>query len=271
MFLRKYIISDLETVPFENAIKVTSFELARGLFWELHWQQWALHNAKTVILFFNWVYIITFGPIIATTAILLYIKDRPKYFYYRNVVLLSFVFALVLFVFFPLAPPRFLPEYGFVDTIQKYGPSWWIGHSWYGSRDTTIYYNVFAAMPSLHFGWTVLFGVLFFRTKYLWLKVCGVIYPVMTFFAITLTGNHYILDAAGGAAVILASYLLYETLRRQKVHISQRWHTVSSYLSRAAIQCLAALHSWKGQAKSRLGTIRQRLMSRPSGLKRRMG
>ena len=53
-------------------------------------------------------------------------------------------------------------------------------------------------MPSLHFSWAVMFGIIFLRTNNNLLKVFGVIYPTMTLFAITITGNHFLMDAIGG-------------------------------------------------------------------------
>ena len=211
----KFGIPNVEAVAYENAFRVISFELAMGLFWEQRWQIWAIENFKVVVIFLNWVYTLGYWPIIFTTAIILYLKDRPRYVYYRNIVLCSFVLSLIVFSTLPLAPPRFLPEYGFVNTIELFGPSI------YGSRDMAPYYNLFAAMPSLHIGWTLLLGVLFLRTKYIWLKAFGIIYPTLTFFAITITGNHYIIDALGGAAVVLAAYLLYERFLHLKLPFPQ--------------------------------------------------
>ncbi len=101
-----------------------------------------------------------------------------------------------------------MPEYRFINAIVKYGPTW------YASRDAAIYYNAFAAMPSLHIGWTVLFGIMFYRTGKLPLRVLGMLYPTLTFFAITMTGNHYVIDAVAGGVLMLSSFLLYEALRR---------------------------------------------------------
>ena len=230
MFVRKFMIPNIEPGAFENAVKLASFEFATGLLWEPVWQGWAIEHSKALVIILNWVYIVTFFPVIAITAFWVYIKDRPKYFYYRNVILLSFLIALLLFALFPLAPPRFMPEHGFIDSIQRFGPSW------YGGSDmaSAIYYNEYAAMPSLHFGWTVLFGVLFFRMGPIWLKVLGVIYPTMTFFAITLTGNHFILDAVGGAAVALASFLGYEGFLRLRPYYRPSLAFAKSSMGRAA-------------------------------------
>ncbi|MCE2465722.1 MAG: phosphatase PAP2 family protein [Dehalococcoidia bacterium] len=208
MFIRKYLIPNIELTAFENAARVVTIEGALGLLWELEWQSWAIKSAKAVVIILNWAYIVTFWPIIIATGVILYIFSHDRYIYYRNIILISFVLALILYAAFPLAPPRYLGDLGFIDTIQRFGPTW------YGSREMQVYYNAFAAMPSLHFAWTVLFGVMFLRTKNPWIRPFGVIYPTVTFFAITITGNHYILDAIGGGAVIAASFGVYAYARR---------------------------------------------------------
>ncbi len=212
MFVRRVMLPSVEVEALANAIRVVSFESAVGFLWEPVLQEAAIKSSKSLVIALNWAYILTFLPMILTTAVIVYSRDRPRYYYYRNLVLLSFIFALIVYAAFPLAPPRFVPHYGFVDAIQRFGPTW------YGSREVDFYYNAFAAMPSLHFGWTVLFGILFFRTKTnrRWLKLLGVAYPTVTFFAIIITGNHFIVDAMGGGAIILASYLLYEGFGRWK-------------------------------------------------------
>ena len=203
MYSRALIFSDFQSTALANARRVIEFEKSAGFFWEPGWQSWAIESAKSVVIFFNWAYIVTFFPIVLTASVVLYFTNRERYRYYRNVVLLSFLIALVGFMLFPLAPPRMIAEH-FVDTINIFGPSG------YASRELTNYYNAYAAMPSLHFGWTVMFGIIFIRTNHKLIKIFGVIYPTMTLFAITITGNHYITDAIGGGLLILASFLAME-------------------------------------------------------------
>ena len=254
MFVRKYLILNIEPVSFANAFKVLSFESAGGFLWEPRWQAWVIENSKALAIFSNWAYIITFWPIICITALILYIRDRPKYVYFRNIFLLTYVFALLVFALFPLAPPRFLPEYGFVDTIQRFGPSW------YGGREMATYYNAYAAMPSLHFGWTVFFGVLFFTMKSKWVKLFGILYPTLTFFAITLTGNHYIIDAVGGAAVIVATFLLYMFLVRLKIHSRIPVASVKPHAVRAASSLQYILIRGKVRATGALTSMKPNLV-----------
>ena len=203
MYTRALVISDFQSTALENARRIIDFERSVGIFWEPGWQSWAIDSARELVIFFNWAYIITFWPIIAVVGVILYITNRTRYKYYRNIVLLSFTIALVGFMIFPLAPPRMIAEH-FVDTIKAFGPSG------YASREFANYYNAYAAMPSLHFSWTVMFGVLFLSTPNKWIKVFGVIYPTMTLLAITITGNHYIMDAVGGGLLVLAAFLTME-------------------------------------------------------------
>ena len=122
---------------------------------------------------------------------------------------------------FPLAPPLRQPAY-FVDTIQTYGPSF------YGSPQMAVYYNTLAAMPSLHFSWTVILGVLLFRTLKGWRRAAGILYPVVTFFAITITGNHYILDAVAGGGLAGVSLGLMGLANRRR----RLWPGIGSSLGR---------------------------------------
>ena len=256
MMARRFLIADIEAEAFANGLRVVNFEAATGLLLEARWQGWVLEHSKAMVIMFNWIYIATFIPVLAITALMVYLKDRGRYFYYRNVWLVSFVLALLVFVLFPLAPPRFLPEYGYVDAIQTFGPTW------YGGSDMAraVYYNVYAAMPSLHFGWTLLFGVLFFRMGPLPLKVWGVLYPTMTFFAITITGNHYIMDAVGGLAVAVASYASYEALLRVKPRVETPLRIAAVGMARAVSNAWTSA----GHLRTRALALRSRTATRSS-------
>ena len=146
-------------------------------------------------------------PIAIPTAIIVYVTNRERYRFYRNVVIITMAVAVLVFALFPLAPPRLLPE-TFVDTLDVFGPAF------YTSRDDASYFNEFAAMPSVHYSWTLVFGVLFFTSGPRWLKIAGVAYPTLTLLAITVTGNHYIMDAVGGALLMLVAFGVAHALRR---------------------------------------------------------
>jgi hypothetical protein len=202
LLTRGLVFSDLDAKGLENAGRVISLEKSMGIFWEPGWQSWTLDNAKWIATFLNWVYIVTYWPVIMAMGLVLYTTDRPRYHYVRSVVLTTLVFALLVFMLFPVASPFNMTEY-FVNTIQELGPSI------YGGPEMGTFYNASAAMPSLHFSWTVILGAVIVRSFGGWIRFLGMMYPVLTFFAITITGNHFIVDAmAGGALSVFAVGLM---------------------------------------------------------------
>ena len=223
---RGLLFSDLAGKGVQNAAHVISAEKWAGFFWEPGWQTWILENVDGLALFFNWVYIFTYWPIIVVVGLALYILNRARYYYYRTVVVINLVFALVIFMLFPVTSPFNFTDH-FVNTIQTLGPSF------YGSSEMASYYNTNAAMPSLHFSWTVILGVLFLRTFKGWFKLLGVVYPVMTLFAITLTGNHFILDAVAGGVLAAAAFGVMELgFRRGLLRRERAWAAIQSVLDR---------------------------------------
>lgn len=218
MLVRRLISADIQGVAFLHADRIVALEKNLGIFWEPALQRWAIDTSESLVMFFNWAYILAFYPIIVTASVILYRRSRPRYRYYRNVVLLSFVFALAAFALFPLAPPRMLAG-EFVDTIATFGPAF------YSSATAAGYYNAFAAMPSLHFGWSVLFGAIFFRSGNRVLRIFAFMYPAMMLITIVATGNHYILDAIAGGLVIIASFLTVHVagVIRRRVTPAQRF------------------------------------------------
>ena len=209
MFVRRVIVPGAHEIGVEHAEMVISFELSTGLFLESQLQDMASTVGKPLLVAFNYLYIFTYFPVLLTSAIIFYVVDRERYRYYRGLVLLSFAAALVIFVALPLAPPRLIPNLGITDTIALYGPTW------YASREAMAYYNAYAAMPSLHFAWTVLFGFLFWNTGPRLLKVLAVLYPMAAFGGIIITGNHYIIDALGGASMMFVVYVIHRLLFRR--------------------------------------------------------
>ncbi len=206
---RGLVFSDTDQTALDNARRVVAAEGSLGIFWEPGWQSWALDNAVLLVRFLNWAYIITYWPIVLTLVLVVFIIDRPLYYYYRTVVMINLAFALVVFMVFPVASPFDIRP--IVDTIQEYGPTF------YGSPEMAAYYNTNAAMPSLHFSWTVILGALFVRWLKGWLKLFGLAYPVMTFFAITITGNHFILDALAGGILAGVAFAVMELGVRRRL------------------------------------------------------
>ena len=183
-----------EAQALANADRVIALEQSLGLFHEAALQSWFMANAQSLVTFLNWVYVITYWPVILAVALVLYVCRPATYCRYRNLMAVHLLLALTLFLWFPLAPPF---KTGLMaDTIQQFGPSF------YGSEAMAVLYNTNAAMPSLHFSWTCILAWLCLKELRGWYRYLGVGYPLLTLAAILVTGNHYLLDALAGAALI---------------------------------------------------------------------
>ena len=206
---RGLVHDDTRAVGLVNGERVVSLQRDLGFLWEPDWQSWALENVQGLVVTMNWIYIITYWPVIFVAALVLFLKSRSDYNFYRSVVFVNLAGALFTFMMFPVASPFAISSVELVDSIQELGPRF------YGSEGMAAYYNISAAMPSLHFSWTVILGVLFWRSFPGVFRILGLVYPVLTFFSITLTGNHFILDVlAGGTMVVLSFGVVWVVKRR---------------------------------------------------------
>lgn len=203
----------------QNANNIVQLEKTLGIFIELNVQHWFLQNSILVKLV-NDVYSYLFYPVIIVFAIWAYNRHKQQYMVARNIFLVSAFIGLFSFAFFPMAPPRLMSGLGFVDTLAKYDAI----H--YSPSIPHFLVNQYAAMPSFHFGWTLLVGAsTFLIAKSWWLKVLGALLPALMLISIIATGNHFILDALGGAVTIaLACGLVFAfsaVVHRRKVKQDQ--------------------------------------------------
>ncbi|HEX6577050.1 MAG TPA: phosphatase PAP2 family protein, partial [Jiangellaceae bacterium] len=131
------------------------------------------------------------------TLVWVLLRRPAAYPRFRNAILASGALSLVLFAFYPLAPPRFMPQYGFVDTIAQHATS-------YRTLNTPALVNEYAAMPSLHFGWILLVGIAWITlARHASIRALGVALPALMFASIVLTANHYIVDGIVAGVVIV--------------------------------------------------------------------
>lgn len=191
---------------FDNASRLIHIEQKLGIFHEAFLQQLILPKGW-VVDFFNYLYIWGHLPVIIAVALWLYSRHRDNYALFRNAFLISGLIALIGFSTVPLAPPRYMPEFGFTDTIIH-------AQSYYAFQNPKIV-NQYAAMPSLHFGWDMLVAIAIgFNTTKRWVRICAVFLPIVMLGGIVLTANHYFLDAAAGALVSMMGLALAYGLRR---------------------------------------------------------
>jgi len=132
----------------------------------------------------------------------LFLRRSHVYRGARTALVATTMFGLLGFYLYPTAPPRLLPQYGYVDTVIKF-------HTWGSLADPNIaeHSNQFAAMPSLHVAWATWCGIAIFRcARRRWVGVLGLLYPLGTLIVIVGTANHFLLDAVGGVGIVALGF-----------------------------------------------------------------
>ncbi|MGC0332273.1 hypothetical protein RKD23_005263 [Streptomyces sp. SAI-170] len=152
--------------------------------------------------FFDFYYT-SFHFVVPLTVLgVLYWRRPVDYRWARSSLGLTTLLALVGFWLYPLAPPRLMPTLGVIDTVHGVQD---FTQPDYGTL--TALTNQYAAMPSLHFGWSLWCGLaIAIVARRPWMKALGLLHPLFTVSAIVATGNHWVLDAVGGAAVVGAGF-----------------------------------------------------------------
>jgi hypothetical protein len=173
-----------------------------------HWANHAVVEVDWLRHFFDYYYE-SFHFVVPLAVLgVLYWRRPVDYRWARTSLGFATLLALVGFWLYPLAPPRLMPGLGIIDTVH--------GAQDFAKPDygtLTHLTNQYAAMPSLHFGWSLWCGlVIALLAPRWWMKALGLLHPLFTVSAIIATGNHWVLDAVGGAAVVVAglglSYVL---------------------------------------------------------------
>jgi PAP2 superfamily len=195
---------------FANARVLIDWQQALGINHEEVLQDWALHF-RPVVIAMNYFYGSMHFVVTGGVGIYLYRRWSDDYPLWRNTLGIATAVALVGFITWPLCPPRLLPEsYGFVDTLAKY-PTIWSFNSGAVSKIS----NQYAAMPSVHCAWALWCACAMVpRVRQSIAKAAFALYPVMTVIAIVLTGNHFVLDAAGGFAIFGLGYVIARSVTR---------------------------------------------------------
>ncbi|MGP3947376.1 bifunctional glycosyltransferase 87/phosphatase PAP2 family protein [Streptomyces sp. 7N604] len=138
----------------------------------------------------------------------MYLRRPVAYRWARTALAIATLLALIGFWLYPLAPPRLMPGLGYIDTAN--GPQD-LARPDFGPL--TELSNQYAAMPSLHVGWSLWCAVVcVLLAPKVWLKLLGVLYPILTTAVIVGTANHYLLDAVGGAVAVACGFGLQSVL-----------------------------------------------------------
>jgi len=187
-------------VAFAHARDLISLERGMHLFVEPSIQAWA-SGSHFVILLASWLYVNAQGPITIAALLYLYMRHNSSFYFVRNMFLIAMAIALIGYVVFPTAPPRFMPEWGFMDTVSDFTGV----HLTHTSVSNAVY-NPYAAVPSMHVAFALMVGWPLARlSKRRVVRVLWVLYPFLMAFVIVVTANHFIVDALLGALTAGAS------------------------------------------------------------------
>jgi hypothetical protein len=175
---------------------------------ELSLQHFVIHH-NALAEFSVWYYATVHEPALIAFLVWLYVRHRDQFPHWRNGLALVTLGCLVI-RFVRVAPPRFLPDLGYVDLAHK------LGASVYGADVATGVSDQFAAMPSIHVGWAavVSFGIIATSTsRWRWLFL---LHLIATVFVVVATGNHWWLDCIVAVLLLWGGLALDSAVRRRR-------------------------------------------------------
>lgn len=144
----------------------------------------------------------------------MFIRHRAQYRRWRNVIAV-FTGVSLLIQLIAVAPPRLLPQFGFVDTAARYHESAYthLGQGLAGQL---------SSMPSIHVGWAIAIAMAVISTsasRWRWLVLAQ---PILTVYAVVATANHFWLDCIAAAALVLLVFTAANWWGRRKLALGDK-------------------------------------------------
>jgi len=162
--------------------------------------QRALDSGVTSFLLSN-LYLAAQLIMLPGALIWLYRSSPEIYRKLRNTVAATWLISTPIFALYPVAPPR-LAGVGIRDTVSHQAGVTLTGHS-------TIFYNPYAAVPSLHVGLAFAIGLaIAAAATSCWVKALALCWGPLVTLAVLATGNHFLFDGATGLLVTALAYML---------------------------------------------------------------
>src|SRR3954463_10206056 len=203
--LARGMVYDQTIAAFTHARDIVQLERSTHVFIERSVQTWAvgtgfLDDAA------SWMYLNSHFVVTTCTLAFIYLFRNEHYYFVRNMFMVAMGLALVGYVLYPTAPPRMLPELGFVDSVSDF-----TGVS--SDSDVNALFNPYAAVPSMHVGFALMLAVPMIRmARHRWTKVLWAFYAPVVACVVVVTATHWIFDAATGALVAAVSAVAAQTV-----------------------------------------------------------
>ncbi len=186
---------------FAHARDLISLERTLHLFVEPSIQAWA-SSSHFVMVLCSWLYVNAQTSVTIAALVYLYLRHNRSFYFVRNMFMIAMAIALVGYTVFPTAPPRFMPEWGFIDSVSDFTGV----HVSHASASMSAVTNLYAAVPSMHVAFALMIGWTLARlSRRRIVSVLWLLYPFLMTFVIVVTANHFIVDALLGALTAGAS------------------------------------------------------------------
>jgi hypothetical protein len=186
---------------FAHARDLISLERTTHLFVEPSIQAWA-SGSRVLMSFSSWLYVNAQTTVTVAALVYLYMRHNRNFYFVRNMFMIAMFIALVGYTVFPTAPPRFMPEWGFIDSVSDFTGV----HVSHASASMTALFNPYAAVPSMHVAFALMIGWPLARlARHRLVSLLWLLYPFLMAFVIVVTANHFIVDALLGALTAGAS------------------------------------------------------------------
>jgi hypothetical protein len=172
------------------------------------WLQQRIIGHDRVVQAANLFYAGAHVPAMIAFLVWMFLRHRDRYARWRWLLALS-TGACVLIRLVPVAPPRLLPELGFVDTAVLHGQSVY-GRFGGGVSDQL------AAMPSIHASWALIVAAGIWACAPPRRRWIGIAHAVVTMWSIVVTANHWWLDAIVAGALLPPIWFVLGWLDRRR-------------------------------------------------------
>ncbi|MFI6157500.1 phosphatase PAP2 family protein [Kitasatospora sp. NPDC051170] len=202
LFALWQLVGRLSVMGTDHALDRASWihrtELAIGLPDEASWQA-AVTPYPVLVRLANYYYATMHFAVMLGVLLWVFLRHRERYAWVRNTVVITTAVCLLV-QFIPVAPPRMLPQNGFVDVAAQYG------QSVYGGAVGGVVADQLSAMPSVHVAWCVLAAVAVVRVSPSRLRWVMVLHAVLTVAVVVVTANHFWADGIVAVAILLCAY-----------------------------------------------------------------
>ncbi|WP_327367018.1 phosphatase PAP2 family protein [Streptomyces sp. NBC_01217] len=162
----------------------------------------AVNSVTWLIVSMNYYYATLHFIVTVCVLVWLFHRHPGRYSAARLALFATTAVALLGYYLYPLAPPRLMNGGRFIDTV--------LVHQTWGSMASGNFKNMsnqYAAMPSMHIGWSLWCGLTIFALAHApWARILGLLYPAVTLLVIVSTANHFWLDALGGMTCLAFGY-----------------------------------------------------------------